>query len=30
MELECEQLEAQLQETDNQLSKLLPWQICLC
>ena len=30
MELEREQLEAQLQETDNQLSKLLPRQICLC
>ena len=29
MELECEQLEAQLQETDDQLLKLLPWQICL-
>ena len=29
MELECEQLEAQLRETNNQLSKLLPWQICL-
>ena len=29
MELECEQLEAQLRETDDQLSKLLPWQICL-
>ena len=29
MELECEQLKAQLQETDNQLSKLLPWQIHL-
>ena len=30
MELECKQLKAQLQETDNQLSKLLPRQICLC
>ena len=30
MELEREQLEAQLRETDDQLSKLLPWQICLC
>ena len=30
MELECKQLEAQLRETDDQLSKLLPWQICLC
>ena len=30
MELECEQLKAQLRETDNQLSKLLPRQICLC
>ena len=29
MELECEQLEAQLWETDDQLSKLLPWQIHL-
>ena len=29
MELECEQLEAQLRETDDQLSKLFPWQICL-
>ena len=29
MELECEQLEAQLRETDDQLSKLLPWQIHL-
>ena len=29
MELECEQLEAQLRETDDQLSKLLPQQICL-
>ena len=29
MELEREQLEAQLQETDDQLSKLLPWQIHL-
>ena len=29
MELECKQLKAQLRETDNQLSKLLPWQICL-
>ena len=29
MELECEQLKAQLRETDDQLSKLLPWQICL-
>ena len=29
MELECEQLEAQLRETDDQLSKLLPRQICL-
>ena len=30
MELECKWLEAQLQETDDQLSRLLPWQICLC
>ena len=30
MELEREQLEAQLRETDDQLSKLLPRQICLC
>ena len=30
MELEREQLEAQLQETDDQLSRLLPRQICLC
>ena len=30
MELECEQLKAQLRETDDQLSKLLPQQICLC
>ena len=30
MELERKQLKAQLQETDNQLSKLLPWQIHLC
>ena len=30
MELEREQLEAQLWKTDDQLSKLLPWQICLC
>ena len=30
MELECEQLKAQLRETDNQLSKLLPQQIHLC
>ena len=29
MELEREQLEAQLRETDDQLSKLLPRQICL-
>ena len=29
MELECEQLKAQLRETDNQLSKLLPRQIHL-
>ena len=29
MELECEQLKAQLQETDDQLSKLLPRQIHL-
>ena len=29
MELERKQLEAQLRETDDQLSKLLPWQICL-
>ena len=29
MELECEQLEAQLRETDDQLSKLLPRQIHL-
>ena len=30
MELECKQLKAQLWETDDQLSKLLPWQIHLC
>ena len=30
MELECEQLKAQLRETDDQLSKLLPRQIYLC
>ena len=29
MELECKQLKAQLRETDDQLSKLLPRQICL-
>ena len=29
MELECEQLKAQLRETDDQLLKLLPQQICL-
>ena len=29
MELECEQLKAQLRETDNQLLKLLPRQIHL-
>ena len=29
MELKREQLKAQLQETDDQLSKLLPRQICL-
>ena len=29
MELEREQLKTQLRETDDQLSKLLPWQICL-
>ena len=29
MELEREQLKAQLRETDDQLSKLLPRQICL-
>ena len=29
MELECEQLKAQLRETDDQLSKLLPQQIRL-
>ena len=29
MELECEQLKAQLRETDDQLSKLLPQQIHL-
>ena len=29
MELERKQLEAQLRETDDQLSKLLPQQICL-
>ena len=30
IELECEQLKTQLQETDDQLSKLLPQQIHLC
>ena len=30
MELECEQLKAQLRETNDQLSKLLPQQIHLC
>ena len=30
MELECEQFKAQLRKTDDQLSKLLPWQIHLC
>ena len=29
MELKCKQLKAQLRETDDQLSKLLPRQICL-